>query len=206
MDWKDISIRKYNEIVKVLDDDIDDLDKNLQLLSIVRDMDIDEVESLPLLELGKMMKDIQFINNQPKHNGKIPDNIIIKNKKYSVVKNVKKITVSQYMDYQNYLKMGGRVEQLLSVVLIPYGKKYGEYDFDDVIDDIYNHLDITTALNISFFFRRRLLKSTKVILMFLAGELWMRMIRERNKTRKQEMEKMMEELREVIHLVTSGGL
>ena len=71
MDWKDISIRKYNEIVKVLDDDIDDLDKNLQLLSIVRDMDIDEVESLPLLELGKMMKDIQFINNQPKHNGKI---------------------------------------------------------------------------------------------------------------------------------------
>ena len=46
MNWSDISIRKYNDIVNVLSDDIDDLDKNLRLLAVIKDMDIDEAEEL----------------------------------------------------------------------------------------------------------------------------------------------------------------
>jgi hypothetical protein len=206
MDWSDISIRKYDEIINVLTADINDLDKNLQLLSVIKDMDIEEVESLPLSKLGKLMKDIQFINDIPKPKGKTPDTIILNGKRYSIFKNMKKLIVSQYIDYQNYLKMNGKVEQLLSVVIIPEGKKYGEYDIDEVIEDIANHLDICTAQNISFFFRRRLSKSIKVILMFLAGELWMRMVKERDTMKKQEMGIMMEEIREVIHLLRSGDI
>lgn len=206
MDWSNISIRKYDEIVEVLNGNMDDLERNLNLLSIIKDMDIEEIEDLPLVEVGKMMREISFLNDEPKVRGKIPDYLVINGKRYSVMKNVKKISISQYIDFQNYLKMGGRVEQLLSTIIIPEGKKYGEYDFEEVINDIYNHMDIGCAMNLSFFFRRRLLRSMKVILMFLAGELWMRMVRERDKMKKQEMEKMLEEIREVIHLVKSGDL
>lgn len=35
--------------------------------------------------------------------------------------------------------------------LIPKGKKYGDYDLEEVIDEIYNYLPIAAARAISFF-------------------------------------------------------
>lgn len=206
MSWDNISIRKYDEIVKVLEDNtLSDLDKNIGLLSIVKDISTDVIEDMTVIEVQKLMGEISFINNPPQSKKRIPDTIMINGKKYEIMKNIKKITISQYVDFQTYLELG-KVENILSVFIIPQGKKYGSYDIDEVIDDIYNHLDIGMAKEISFFFHRALYKSMKVTLIYLAGELWMRMIKERDKMKKMEMKKVLTEIQGVIHLLKSGDI
>lgn len=207
MSWEKISIRKYEEITRVLDSNDDDLNKNLQLLSIVKDIPFEDIENMPLPQVRKMMGDISFINNPPKSKKKIPDSIDINGRKYEIFKNTRNISISQYIDFQNYLKMGGKIEQLLSVFIIPKGRKYGDgYDVVEVIDDIYNSMDISNAMNISFFFRNQLLRLTKVILTYSVGQLWIRMIMERDKLMKNQMREMIREMQGVIRLVKSGDI
>lgn len=154
-DWESISINVFNQLKGNISTDTDELkvlDNKIKLLSILCDVDEDKISALGIGEFTELLRQTSFLNEMPK--AKIQDRYIINGKEYKVFLSMKNMSVAQYIDFQTYYKEQDKyLKELLSVFLIPTGKKYGEdYNIDNVINDIGEHLSIVDARSILFFF------------------------------------------------------
>ena len=155
MNWNDISIKQYNDIKNLyLDTELSDEDRLILQINILFGVD---ALKLKTNELHKYINDMKFLGS------KIPKMKIKKEYKlggnvYTLKKELKDVTVAQWLDWQNFLKDGGgdtdNFPNLLSVFFFPKGEtEYGEnYDIEQVRQDINNHLSIAEAMSISSFF------------------------------------------------------
>lgn len=149
--YKDLTIKKFVELRNIDTEGVEEIDVQVQMLSILSDMDEDAILSLPLEEYKKMVRESAFLLKEPQTRGKCPKKVIINGKEYTVLDDVRKMTAGQYIDYQNYLGRGEtdkNLPYLLSCFIIPKGEKYGD---SDVIEEMDN-LPIETALTIANFF------------------------------------------------------
>lgn len=202
--WGEISIKKFDEIKKALNTNSNnELEANLELLAVLCNVDIQEIENLPLTEFSKLLKQTDFIVKMPKVD--IKDNYIINGKKYNVCLSVNKMTTAQYIDYQTFGKdIDGNLKNLVSVFLIPEGKKYGEYDLENVIDELYNNMPIADAYSVCFFFTLQLQSLTKVTLSYLERKIRKEMKKEKDKIRKEKIMMGLEQIQRVKHLLNDG--
>ena len=154
-DWENISIDKYYEIKDILDDEEDDdITKNVKLVAVITDKDEDEVWSMDMAEAGEYISRLQFLNKfeMPKN-----PNMKIKLPNYDlvVIKDLSKISVAQYVDFQNFVKMPLKesMEKILSIFLIPEGCSYNTgYDIMDVQKEIRENLSFRVAEGLLSFF------------------------------------------------------
>lgn len=202
--WENISIKTFDEIKKALNININnELEANLAMLAVLCDADIQEIENLPLTEFSRLLKQTDFITKMPKVD--IKDKYVINGKKYNVCLGVNKMTTAQYIDYQTFGKdIEGNLKNLVSVFLIPEGKKYGEYDLEEVIDELYNNMPIADAYSVCFFFTLQLQSLTKVILSSLERKIKKEMKKEKNKMRKEKIMMGLEQIQRVKHLLNDG--
>lgn len=205
--WDEISLSKYNDIKEILNDNsTEELEKYLQLLSVLSDSDIDEIYNLLLPEVQKLISELKFINTMPKK--RIPSvNYVINCKKYVLVTDMKKVITAQYIDYQNYLKMTDNPKQmamLMSCFLLPEGKKYGDYDAEEVIDDIYNYLSIVEVSSVCFFFQLLYQSLTKAILSYQVKKLKKMMKKEKDREKKMAIGRAIVAVNNL--LIASGDL
>lgn len=197
--WNDISIKKFDEISNILSsmnnvNEDEALEININLLSALCDVSVEEIEDLPLTEFSKLLKQTEFLKKMPKVD--IKDNYVINGKKYVLLSNVQKMTTAQYIDYQTLVKNADKnVKELLSVFLIPKGKKYGEYDLEEVISDIYNYFPITDARAVSFFFTLVLQSLTKATLISLERRTKKELKKAKTKEEKEKIEMLLETIR-----------
>lgn len=197
--WEDISIKKFDEISNILSsmnnvNEDEALEININLLSVLCDVDAEEIEDLPLTEFSKLVKQTEFLKEMPKV--EIKDNYVINGKKYVLFANVSKMTTAQYIDYQTLVKNADKnVKELLSVFLIPKGKKYGEYDLEEVINDIYNYFPIADARAVSFFFTLVLQSLTKATLISLERRTKKELKKTKTKEEKEKIEMLLETIR-----------
>lgn len=178
--WKDINVDTFQKISKIntnATDGVDMLDSNVKLLSILCECSEDDIERLGVKEFTKLLRQISFLSSMPKV--KVKDKYKINGHKYELYLTLQKMNVSQYIDFQNYYKEGNIVD-ILSVFLIPKGKKYGEYDIDEVKDDI-RKMSVVDGYSICFFFTLLFQALTEGI-----GTYWERQIM---KIQKQEKRK-----------------
>lgn len=197
--WGDISIKKFDEINNILShinnvNEDEALEININLLSILCDVSVEEIEDLPLTEFSKLVKQTEFLKEMPKVD--IKDNYVINGKKYVLCANVSKMTTAQYIDYQTLVKNADKnVKELLSVFLIPKGKKYGEYDLEEVMNDIYNYFPIADARAVSFFFTLVLQSLTKATLISLERRTKKELKKTKTKEGKEKIEILLETIR-----------
>ena len=197
--WQSISIKKFDEISNILSsmnnvNEDEALEININLLSVLCDVPVEEIEDLPLTEFSKLVKQTEFLKEMPKVD--IKDNYIINGKKYVLLTNVQKMTTAQYIDYQTLVKNADKnVKELLSVFLIPKGKKYGEYDLEEVMSDIYNYFPITDARAVSFFFTLVLQSLTKATLISLERRTKKELKKTKTKEEKEKIEILLETIR-----------
>lgn len=197
--WGDISIKKFDEINNILShinnvNEDEALEININLLSILCDVSVEEIEDLPLTEFSKLVKQTEFLKEMPKVD--IKDNYVINGKKYVLCANVSKMTTAQYIDYQTLVKNADKnVKELLSVFLIPKGKKYGEYDLEEVMNDIYNYFPIADARAVSFFFTLVLQSLTKATLISLERRTKKELKKTKTKEEKEKIEILLETIR-----------
>ena len=203
--WNDISIKKFDEIKNALKTNFNnELEANLELLAVLCDVDIQEVENLPLTEFSRLLKQTDFIVKMPKV--EIKDKYVINGKKYNVCLSVNKMTTAQYIDYQTFGKdIDGNLKNLVSVFLIPEGNKYGEYDLEEVIDELYNNMPIADAYSVCFFFTLQLQSLTKVTLSYLERKIRKEMKKEKDKIRKEKIMMGLEQIQRVKHLLNDGA-
>lgn len=153
MNWTEISLRKYNNIKDIfLNPDFSDEDRIILLINICFGVD---ALKLKASELNKFVEQLKFLNTIPPKM-KIREKYKLGENWYILKKDLKDFKVCQWIDFQNFLKNGSDTDNfanLLSVFFIPEGEKeYGEYDVEQVRQDINNHLSIADANSIASFF------------------------------------------------------
>lgn len=157
-DWDSITISKYYDIKDILDDEeTDDITKNVKMVSIILDMPEDEIWDMDLTTVGQYIDKLKFLNkfDIPKSPNM---NITLPGYKLQVMKDVTKITIAQYVDYQSFISLPFResIDKILSVFLIPEDHKYNDgYDILDLQKTIRENLSFRVAEGLLGFFLRK---------------------------------------------------
>lgn len=194
-DWESISVKKYYDILEILNDKVgDDIDKNIRLITLLSEEDEDDILNLPIDQFEKLSKDLEFLKQMP--NVEIRNEYEINGKKYNVFTNLKKMTAGQYIDFQTYQKdYQKNMKYILSIFLIPQGKEYGDYDIDEVAEEIYNNLSILHAHSITLFFSLQFRSLTKAIVIYLIKQMKKQMKKAKTKIMKIRIGRMIIQLR-----------
>lgn len=155
MTWNDITLDKFNDIKEfLLDPKYTEEDKLLFEISIL--FNIPDPSKLKIAEINYYIQQLKFLDEKIP-NMKLQEWYELGGTKYILKKEIKDVSVAQWLDWQNILKNGGdsdNYKNILSVFLIPDGQsEYGEgYDIEKVRSDIGDYLSIPDAMSIATFF------------------------------------------------------
>lgn len=166
--YRDLPIGMYLDICEIdRREDIEELHKQVQILSLLTGEAEEDIYNLPLEEYKVLAAKSNYLRNP--YEGEI-----LMAKSYKVgafnlipVEDFRKITTAQYIDFQTFSKEGEkRVVELLSTMLIPKGSKYNQgYDVIEVQKAIREELSVADALTLfAFFFvaYRQLIKDSLI--------------------------------------------
>lgn len=167
--YNKLSLKKYNQIMEILKSDEDELDIQVKVLSVLTDIDEEELYNMKLDKYHTYVEGMSFLYEPVKAKKKnLPKTIKINGNEYRLLKNVEDMTAGQYIDIQTYYKQNLGYEYILSTLVIPVDcKKYSDgYIISNVINDIME-MDIQTAVDVCFFFQKKLLNSIRNTLIYL---------------------------------------
>lgn len=203
--YRDLPFGKYEEIVRLCETEMTDLDRKVAVISVLTGKTEDEVLKLPLDTFTRYSAATKFLEAE------CPENLIpAVAKSYPVggfvlvpVTDMREVTAAQYIDFQTFAPQGdAALVELLSVVLIPDDAPgYNDgYDIAAVQTAIRADLSVNDALALAAFFLSKyaaLIRSTATSLKRLAR-------RERNPQRREAMESRLEILTEAREKLTAG--
>lgn len=171
MTWKNINIKKFKQINSILKDtNLTDVEKEISLISIIFNLDEDDLYDMDLNTLKTYSTQIAFIEEFNPDYGKCPKIDKVGDIEISVDYNLSHFTVAQYIDFMANIQSKERdIARLLACILIPKGKKYNtDYDLEAFIKQIEINLNIYDAESMLFFYiveSLRLLKHSHKVLM-----------------------------------------
>jgi len=166
--YRDLSLGKYEEIVKLCNEEMTDVDRKVAILSILSGLTEDEVLHLPLPTFTDFSVRARFLEHE------CPENLIPGvARSYPIggfvllpQTDIRKITAAQYIDFQTFSQdRDNKTVELLSCFLIPRGCDYNEgYDVLDVHKALREEMSVAEALALLAFFFKGWLISTRNIL------------------------------------------
>lgn len=200
--YKDLTVEKYLQLQEVDWTSMEEIDIQSTMISILADMDVEDVLDLPISEYRKMAAQLQFMTVEPKVKPRKIDKVKINGKEFYVLKDVKDMTAGQYIDYQSYIQQNDikMLPYTLSCVIIPKGKKYGEVD---AIEDIMQ-LSVEEALTIANFFMNKSRSLTRGTLLYLEWMMKRKMRKMKDETMKQKMEEAVKSIHSLRSLTKDG--
>ena len=168
----DLPLAKYLKTLEIFNDKyLSDLDKNIEILAIYADTNVDDILKLLPDEAGMYMAEMSdVISSYKPSNTKHPKSIKINDQVYNVNYNIGKLNMAQYIDFQqtivnkNYLE---NLPALLSIFIIPKGHKYNDdYDILELRNILENNITLDEALSIVFFLKTRSISLIKLKLLY----------------------------------------
>lgn len=163
MTWKDINIKTFKKINKIIKDiNLTDVEKEISLISILFNIDEDDLYDMDLQTLKTYSTQIAFIEEFNPDYGKCPKIERIGDVEVSVDYNLSHFTVAQYIDFMAEINSTEPdIARLCATILIPKGHKYNDgYNLEEFIEQIEQELNIFDAESLVFFY---LIKSLKLI-------------------------------------------
>lgn len=203
--FKELPLGVFKELIKVQEDNsLDAIDTEIKIMSILCDVPEDDILNLSLPEYTELRTSAQWIAVAPQGKAFCPKSIKLDNQ-YNVCYDMSKLTTAQFIDFQAYIKLNQKdkyLSHILSVFLIPKGKKYGEVPVEEIIKDIDKNLSVEMAQNMCFFFITEFLTLQKLTLTYLEEDLMKKMKTSKGKERIEIMQKM-QDIRSMINGVIS---
>ena len=146
--YRDLTMGKYFDILEVSkDNNLDELEKQVQIISLLSGKTTDEILDLPIGEYRDAVRQMAFLEHPS------PDD------KIRVARNYFKggMELIPTTDFQNLTKLGeDKVVEVVSCFLVPKGCKYGKgYDIADVQKAIREEMTVAEVLALSAFFLRK---------------------------------------------------
>lgn len=160
-----LTIKEYNELLEMLSVP----KKSLDLVAIFELLG----EDFRTMSSQDFQQKWNYIKLFTPSKTKVEKYYDLNGKKYKVQLNIAKIKAAQFIDLQQIIQSGNKLEDVISVFLIPVEKRlfklkefnYGEgYDIFKLREDILNNMTISEAYTLSDFFftqSQKLLKVTK---------------------------------------------
>lgn len=208
MTYKDINVRKFMKLQEVLEDnDYDELHLQSCLIAIIEDMTEDEVLQLKLNEYSRKAQELNFLTAQPNIPNRCPDKLVLGGEKYVLVKDVRKLSAGQFIDFETLMGEKNRdkyLPNILACFVIPEGKEYGDYDVMEVADKIADYMSAEEALMICNFFQKQSLVFTKLTLRYLERRLKKEMRKEKNPETKEKLKEAITNLNQYKGLFKDG--
>ena len=201
--YKSLPIGDYQKILALCKDDgLEELDRQVKILSILTGIGEDEILDLPIQEFKVMTSRMGFLERD------LPTEVTRLEESYRICRfdlvpviDMRKISTAQYIDFQSFHQAGFEEHfvEILSCILIPKGRKYNQdYDIIEVQDAIRRDLNVHDGASIYAFFMFSCRESIKDILTFSLQET--KKIKD-----KAKKEKIQEQIRrQMRRLVTSG--
>lgn len=187
--WGQLPVGTYIKCKAIVNDEsLDEVDKNVKLISLFTDIDEDIVWSCSLGEINDIVTKLGSMTMPTKYASN-PKTINIDGTTYIVSQDLSKFTYAQFVDFQTYIKMGDEyLANMLACFVIPKGKKYNiDYDPNEVAKIFNDKLAINSANACTVFFSQKLLSSTDKTLDSLENTMMKMNKKEKDKTVKMKI-------------------
>ncbi|MGN0191073.1 MAG: hypothetical protein ACI39U_05400 [Candidatus Cryptobacteroides sp.] len=173
-DYRRLPIGKYEEICRLCkDEELDELDRQVKIISVLSDLSEDEILNLPIVEYKEMAERTKFLNEMTERDAaRVASSYNVGGFNLVPVTDVRKITTAQYIDFQEYAKGGDEnLVEVLSCMLVPKGMKYNNgYDVVDVQRAIRENMSVADVLALTAFFLASYRKLTRDFLNYSKAE------------------------------------
>lgn len=205
--WEQMSVGAYSELLEVCKLPEPE-DVEIGIIALLCGVDEEEILRLKIDEYQVLRRQAQFIASFPPIRANCPKSVTLNGKKYTVTRDVRKMTAGAYIDFQTFSKseLEKVIVELLSCFLIPEGKEYGEYDTAVVHDDIRDYLPVVVAYEMAAFFLSRLTDLTKATLFFSERTMKKLLRKEKDEKMKAKMKETLNQVREIRSKISGVGL
>lgn len=153
-DYEHLTIGKFIELGEAVQ--AEEQDNDLRIVAILSGLTEEELLHLPLTEYGKLRDGAAFLFFQPP---KVKPRRVydIGGERYEAVLDFRKVNTAQYIDFKEIAAQEGdhRVD-VLSIILVPEGKAYPDYDVYAVREKIREQFPVLDAIALLDFFAERL--------------------------------------------------
>lgn len=200
--YRKLPIGKYNEIVKLCETEMDEVDRKVRIVGILTGLTDDEVLALPLTDFTECCAKAKFIDLP------CPETLIPSvSKSYPVggfnlvpVTDMRKVTTAQYIDFLSFSKdKEHNIVEMLSCFLVPKGMDYNEgYDILDVHNAIKEEMSVAEVLALLAFFFGSWTRSIHSTLS--SSERMARRVKD-----KEKRQMIMERIAELRSTISGGG-
>ena len=140
MNWSNVTVFQYQQINELYANskDLTDLDISVKVASILTNQTENQIDSLPVKELGPLLESIAFINDDIKPEAvKV---ITINGRRYKCVYDVRNIPASRYIESKHFSSdVMGNLHKIMACMVIP--QKRGWFGWKDDIYDAGKHSD-----------------------------------------------------------------
>ena len=191
--YRDLPVGKYEEIVRLCNEEMTEVDRKVAILSILTGKTEDEILKLPLPTFTEYSAKSRFLEKE------CPENLIPGvSRAYHLggfvllpVTDIRKITAAQFIDFQEFSKQKEtKMVEMLSCFLVPRGMDYGEgYDVLEVHQTIREGMSVAEMLALIAFFFGKFIKSSRRITTYS-----IRMMRKKDPEKAKEMEAKYKEM------------
>lgn len=156
--WKALPIGRYLEICREGQrKDIDDVERQARVIAILTGRHPEDILNLPLAEYRSLSERSAFLLKVPEHvGGRAAQVYRVGPWELVPVADESKITVAQYVDFQQFCADPGHIVELLSVLMVPKGHGYNQgYDIAEVQKAIREDMSVEEVLRVAGFFTMR---------------------------------------------------
>lgn len=196
-----LTLGQYMEIQEISrNESLEDIDKQVQILSILTGVAENELLHLPIQEYKELVLKSQFLNPDNINYHPIAKKYILGKFELIPCRDFRKIETCQYIDFQTYAPdLDKFLVEFLSVILVPKGHRYNEgYDILEVQKAIREEMSVSDGVSIAGFFLTWCRKSIKASLNFSKQEA----MGIKDKAKREEILKRIEEQERLLQ--TSG--
>ena len=202
--YRELPLGDYQDILALCKDkSLEELDRQVKILSILTKVDEDTLLNLPIQEFKVLTSRMGFLEKD------LPTKVTRLEKSYKIgkfelvpVTDMRKVITAQYIDFQSFHQAGFEEHfvEILSCLLVPKGKKYNQdYDIIEVQDAIRRNLNVHDAASLYAFFIFSCRESIKDMLTFSLQET--QKIKD-----KEKREKIQGQIKDQIHLLVTSGV
>ena len=168
-----LPLGKYMEIQEVSrNESLEDIDKQVQILSILTGVAESEILHLPIHEYKELVARSAFLNPENIHYHPVARKYVLGGLELIPCRDFRKIETCQYIDFQTYAPdLDKYLVEFLSVILVPKGHRYNEgYDILDVQRVIREEMSVSDGVSVAGFFLTWCKRSIKDSLNFSRRE------------------------------------
>ena len=164
--WNDITLGTFIKVMDIMQDSsMSEEDKTFSLIDCIYKIDSNElnIQDLYKYPISILSTEVDTVE--------VPKEIKLNGKLYSINKDMTKITVSQFVDYTNYVNNGNKLSEVLSVFVIPKGKEYSKgYEITEVQRELLD-LPMPLVQSLAFFFAKQSYLFVMLTVIYLKEEI-----------------------------------